>query len=151
MSQELKDQVLIQQWDLWARESKKWWSQCTHLDSLSVQNPRGNWLNGAKAPASVHGQVRLRQPILDIRKDIRKGGWMQTHTPMAIGVSCASVSQLTVWVLRSWAGRLGNCPAQLHDSHFTFAVRICAASSLQKRLKKMRRQRTSWKIRRKQA
>ena len=58
-------------------------------------------MNRAKAPASVHGQVRLRQPILDIRKDIRKGGWMKTHTPMVIGVSCTSGSQINVWVLRS--------------------------------------------------
>ena len=54
-------------------------------------------MNRAKAPASVHGQVRLRQPILDIRK----GGWMKTHTPMVIGVFCTSGSQINVWVLRS--------------------------------------------------
>lgn len=60
-------------------------------------------MNGAKSAASVYGQVRLREPTWDIRKD----RWMQTYNPIVPGVPYASTPQIK----ESW----GNRPAQPHE------------------------------------
>lgn len=79
MSRELKDRVLIFSSGICRQEcphKSMVESVCSLKETKSTEPVRG-WLDAAKAPASAHGQVRLRQPISDMRKD----GWMQTHTP----------------------------------------------------------------------
>ena len=78
MSQELKDWVLIFSSGICRQECphKRMVESVYSLKEPKSTEPVRGWLDGAKALATAHGQVRLRQPILDIRKD----GWMQTHT-----------------------------------------------------------------------
>lgn len=150
MSQELKDRVLIFSSGICRQEcphKRMVESVCSLKETKGTEPVRG-WLDVAKAPASAHGQVRLRQPISDIRKD----GWMQTHTPP--WSLCITVSGKRVWGpgKLSWKTRnlFSSAPRPpLHICCWTTAVIQCWASSLQKGWKRMRGQSTSW--RRKQA